>query len=200
MRRDLFKRLLKVDIPVYEFPYLCYEVLFASIYLRFTGKQYDLVLDQIVVSRERDQLRIGSEVHDVLYGPATGTTDGKKRPPQLRAEYHLNNRAIIENRRCRGHNAFFVLPIGFHSPSLCRPRQNRRRAFMPIVRRLLCGTGSGGRLLCGGTLSASDTAALGPASDGDDAVVDAVIAAVPLSGTVVAADDVAEMNGCAFWI
>ena len=126
MRRDLFKRLLKVDIPVYEFPYLCYEVLFASIYLRFTGKQYDLVLDQIVVSRERDQLRIGSEVHDVLYGPATGTTDGKKRPPQLRAEYHLNNRAIIENRRCRGHNAFFVLPIGFHSPSLCRPRQKSK--------------------------------------------------------------------------
>ena len=50
------------------------------------------------------------------------------------------------------------------------------------------------------TLSASDTVVLGSVSDGDDAVVDAVIAAVPLSGTVVAVDDVAETNGCAFWI
>ena len=50
------------------------------------------------------------------------------------------------------------------------------------------------------TLSASDTVVLGSVSDGDEAVVDAIIAPVPLSGTVVAVDDVAETNGCAFWI
>ena len=58
----------------------------------------------------------------------------------------------------------------------------------------------------GVTLSASDTAVLGSVSDGDDAVEieasspDVVVVAVPLSGTIAAADDVAETNGCAFWI
>ena len=57
-----------------------------------------------------------------------------------------------------------------------------------------------------GVVSASDTAVLGSVSDGDDAVeietssLDVVVVAVPLSGTVAAADDVAETNGCAFWI
>jgi hypothetical protein len=55
-------------------------------------------------------------------------------------------------------------------------------------------------------LGASDTPVLGSVFD-DEVVVeieasslDAVIAAVPLSGTVAAADDVAETNGCAFWM
>ena len=58
----------------------------------------------------------------------------------------------------------------------------------------------------GVTFSASDTAVVGSVSDGDDAVeieaslLDVVVATVPLSGTIAAADDVAETNGCAFWI
>ena len=58
----------------------------------------------------------------------------------------------------------------------------------------------------GVALSASDTAVLGSVFDDDEVVeieaslLDAVTAAVPLSGTVAAAYDVAETNGCAFWI
>jgi hypothetical protein len=56
------------------------------------------------------------------------------------------------------------------------------------------------------SLSASDAAVTSSVFDDDEVVeieaslLDAVIAAVPVSGTVTAADDVAETNACAFWI
>ena len=51
-----------------------------SVYLRFTGKQHDLVLDQVVIRRERNKLRVGSEIDRVLQRPATGAINRKQRP------------------------------------------------------------------------------------------------------------------------
>ena len=54
---------------------LRYELRLASVYPRLTGKQHDLILDQVVVCRERDELRVRSDIDRVLQRPATGAEE-----------------------------------------------------------------------------------------------------------------------------
>ena len=104
VRGDVLERLAEIHVPVNELPYVRDELRLAPVYPRLAGKQHDLILDQVVVRRERHELRVGSEIDRVLQRPPTGAIDRKQRPPQVRAEYHLNDRAVIENRRCRRHD------------------------------------------------------------------------------------------------
>ena len=84
MRRDVFKQLVEINIPVDELPYPGDELRLASVYFRFTGKQHDLVLDQIIIRGERHQLRVRSELHHVLQRPATRAVYRKQRSTDLR--------------------------------------------------------------------------------------------------------------------
>ena len=65
---------------------------------------------------------IGPDIDSVLQRPAASAINCKKRPAQVRPVHHLNDRAIIQNRRRRRHDPLlFLLIVGFHPLSLREP-------------------------------------------------------------------------------
>ena len=119
VRRDVLEQLVEINISVDELPYPGDELRLASVYLRLTGKQHDLVLDQIVIGGERHEPRVRPELDRVLQCPATGAIYRKQRSTQLRTKCHLDDSAVIKNRRRCWHDTLLnCLVIRFHPATL----------------------------------------------------------------------------------
>ena len=77
MRGHVLERLVQIDEFPYEFSYLRDKLRLAPVYPRLARKQHDLVLYQVVIRRERNQPRIGSDIDSVPNGPPASAIDRK---------------------------------------------------------------------------------------------------------------------------